>query len=393
MFKNRNLVQFTNLSTNTILEFIMNAAACGRGHTFCLDSSGNLWGFGNCECGQLGNGESANCNYPKQIKSISGIISVSCGALHTICCDIHGNAYGFGNNNSGQLGIEESKSGLNPSIIKFNESIQIKQVSAGNYFSLFLDSNCKVWCCGSNIYGQLGLGSILNQEQLFPCKITIEIENINFESIHAGGQFVILKDYEGSIWSCGDNEKGQLGLRDRKDRMIFEKVPFHLFIDCVSCGFDFTLFLENNNVWGFGSNFFGQIGLEDEKDTVIPLQLHCPKSVSVSAGFNSSAIITEDGLLFVCGANDLGQLGLHDFCNRNKMVENKNIKDVVSVSHGGFHRLVKDINGNIWVFGSNISGQLGTFSETTICCKPFRLHGDLNHIIGSKFTLLKSATK
>src|SRR3569832_1258650 len=43
------------------------------------------------------------------------------------------------------------------------QSQQVSQIVAGDYFTLFLQQDGTVWGCGDNTSGQLGIGNVANQ--------------------------------------------------------------------------------------------------------------------------------------------------------------------------------------------------------------------------------------
>src|SRR3990167_484177 len=92
--------------------------------------------------------------------------------------------------------------------------------ASGSFHSLFLDPLGSVWCCGNNEYGKLGLGQSTNTTILIPQKIN-NLPPIVSVSAAWHSLFV---DENGSIWSCGYNDDGRLGLGDGKDRYVPERI-------------------------------------------------------------------------------------------------------------------------------------------------------------------------
>jgi alpha-tubulin suppressor-like RCC1 family protein len=58
------------------------------------------------------------------------------------------------------------------------------------------------------------------------------------------------------------------------------------------------------------------------------------------------------------GHNEYGQLGLGDKYERLLPTKIPNIK-ALSVSCGGFHTIIIDLDNNVWTMGKNDNGQLG----------------------------------
>ena len=82
-----------------------------------------------------------------------------------------------------------------------------------------IDLNNNVWVCGSNKFGQLGLGDIQNRN------IPTQIPNLKAKQVSCGYKTMAIIDMEDNVWVCGGNRYGQLGLGDRLARNVPTKVP------------------------------------------------------------------------------------------------------------------------------------------------------------------------
>ena len=94
------------------------------------------------------------------------------------------------------------------------------ECTSGYHHSLFIDLLGSVWSCGNNQCGQLGLGSNTNIST--PKKINNLPPII---SVSAGNSFSLFVDANGKVWSCGYNDYGELGLGDKKHRNVPELIP------------------------------------------------------------------------------------------------------------------------------------------------------------------------
>ena len=75
---------------------------------------------------------------------------------------------------------------------------------------------------------------------------------------------LILKN-DDTLWGCGRNEFGQLGLRDTYNRYTFVQITTNIDdIKSIYCGENHTFILKNDDtLWGCGYNYYGSLGLGD----------------------------------------------------------------------------------------------------------------------------------
>lgn len=119
-----------------------------------LDTGGNLYGCGQNTYGAVGS--NTQHNIYSMLRIAIGILSVSCGGRHTLAINNHRRVFGWGDNEQGQLALTNG----GPTVYWQPTSLDIydvDKVAAGSNVSLFLKKG-KVYGCGGNNLGQLGLG-------------------------------------------------------------------------------------------------------------------------------------------------------------------------------------------------------------------------------------------
>ncbi|XP_014386386.1 PREDICTED: secretion-regulating guanine nucleotide exchange factor isoform X5 [Myotis brandtii] len=160
-------------------------------------------------------------------------------------------------------------------------------------------------CAGANSYGQLGLG---HKEDVFlPQQLNDFCKPVCVRRIAGGGGHSAVVTDGGSLFVCGLNKDGQLGLGHTEDVLYF--TPCKSLIGCpiqqVACGWDFTIILtENGQVLSCGSNSFGQLGVPHGPGRcVVPqaIELLREEVVSIAAGLRHALAATASGIVFQWG--------------------------------------------------------------------------------------------
>ncbi len=121
----------------------------------------------------------------------------------------------------------------------------------------------------------------------------------------SSSSFILKQD--NTLYGCGWNEHGQLGLGDKTNRTIFTIIGINTNdIKSIYCGDGHTLILKNDGtLWGCGKNDYGQLGLGDKNNRNIFTQIttNANNIKSVYCSDDSTFILTNDGTLWGCGYN------------------------------------------------------------------------------------------
>jgi len=123
-----------------------------------------------------------------------------------------GTVWGWGNNELGQLGDGSTEDRLTP--VEMSRISGAVMASAGDSYSHVLKADGTAWGTGSNMYGNLGDGTTINRVE--PVTVLSGVRPItNLISVAADkGIHALALKADGSVWAWGDNTMGGVGRWD-----------------------------------------------------------------------------------------------------------------------------------------------------------------------------------
>ena len=309
---------FTQVTTN--INNDVKEVVCGGSHTFILKNDGSVWCCGLNNWGQLGLGTSDYNAHSTFTQVTNDVKQIACGNQHTFILKNDGSVWSCGNNYTGALGLNDTTDRTTFTQVTTNINNDVKQIACGSSHTFIIKNDGSVWSCGRNNNGRLGLGDT-TQRNTFT-KVTTNINN-DVKQIACGSSHTFILKNDGSIWACGYNSSGQLGLGDTTDRNTFTKVITNINNDVkqIDCSGECTFILKNDgSVWSTGYNYNGNLGLNDKtnRTTFTQVTTNINNDVKqIDCGGNHTFILKNDGIVYSCGLNNWGQLGLNDTTNRN----------------------------------------------------------------------------
>ena len=233
-------------------------------HSFFIKNDNTVWAMGRNDKGQLGDGNITGIEpnpTPVQVL-ITDVIQVTGGFYHSIFLKSDGTVW--------RAGYTTGNPGASTPV-QFVGLSDVVSIAAGQYFSLFLKNDGTVWVAGNNQYGQFGNGSANSSETDTPAQVP-GLSGI--VSIAAGDAFSLFVKNDGTVWACGSNDYGQLGDGTLIDRTSPVQVLGITNVASVAAGYKHSLFLKNDNtIWGCGYNLLGQLGDGTNVDALTPVQI------------------------------------------------------------------------------------------------------------------------
>jgi alpha-tubulin suppressor-like RCC1 family protein len=383
------------------VEEFNNFIATGKYGKKCKIIVGKVYSCGYNKYGQLGLNSTNDKEEPQLIQTYYGngdaitITKIACGSSYSLFLTNDGRVYSCGYNYYGQLGLNYTYEQINykttPKIIEtfYDNEIKITKIACGSSHSLFLTNDGRVYSCGYNYYGQLGLNSTNNQKA--PQLIQTFYNKITITEIAGGAYHSLFLTNEGYVYSCGYNYKGQLGLNYTYEQINYKTTPQliqtyydygnavkdEIKITKIACGYYHSLFLTNDgHVYSCGYNYFGQLGLNSTNNQEAPqlIQTYYDygnavkdeiKISKIAGGSFHSLFLTNEGHVYSCGYNYYGQLGLN-YTNNQKapqLIQTFYNKITITEIAGSYHSLFLTNEGYVYSCGKGALGQLGLKSK------------------------------
>ena len=270
----------------------------GSDFTWAIQRDGSLFCTGNNQYGQLAQNDLVKRSSFTQENSLSTWLDLDCGRRHAIALKSDGTLWGCGQNFYGELGINSSGLGAVTKVMTQEISLSVwRCISAGTGQSFAIKNDGTLWCCGFNTSGQLGLDDLTNR------KVFTQVgTDTNWDSVSCGAAHTIARKTNGTIWATGYNNNGQLGLGDNDNRKVFTQVGTDAdWSSIIRCGWNFTLAVKNDgSLWGTGANGYAQLGLGTNDSINVFTQeiterawimLSCDESMSLAVTLNLEEVV------------------------------------------------------------------------------------------------------
>ena len=324
--------------------------------------SGGGFGWGRNNYGQLGQNNETAYSSPVQIPGDWGTIKGGSGNTFGVKSD--GTLWSWGRNDQGQLGHNNKTKYSSPTQIPgttwSTDRLQLSNRGVFNTFATKTDGT--LWSWGYNNQGQLGHNNKTNYSS--PKQIPGISWNIISNSYN--GQFAIKTD--GTLWSWGWNNNGAyggvLGHSDQTQYSSPRQVGENKTWDnIITGGADGSVIAHKTDgtLWTWGYNGSGQLGQNNKTSYSSPRQVggNTTWSTAIAAASGMGYAIKTDGTLWSWGYNTFGGLGQNNRTERESPVQ---IPGTTwsKVGARGRQAFATKTDGTVWAWGKNDDyGQLG----------------------------------
>ncbi len=346
----------------------------GGYNTFALKGDGTLWAWGyNDSYGQLGIGLSDNNNkihfIPVQIGTDTNWTDIAAGDNQTIALKGDGTLWAWGSNIYGQLGIGSADLFAHPFPVQIGMDtnwthIEIGGNSIGGNSAFARKTDGTLWAWGSNgFYGPLGTSD--QSKHYTPVQIGTDT---NWADMAVGVKHTIARKTDGTLWAWGENSYGQLGIgsADQNTHSTPGKIGTDTNWTHIAVGEFYTIALKGDGtLWAWGDNSYGQLGIGSADIVTHPSPVQIGTDThwaDIEVGGGCTIARKTDGTLWSWGYNGYGQLGIGsvDYNTHSTPVKIGTDTNWVYLATAGLkHTIARKTDGTWWAWGDNGYGQLG----------------------------------
>ena len=362
LLENGNLFVWNLTSGNTpriILKKVKKVSYGTYGHNAAITENGDLYCWGENNDGEVGNGDVDVYGVEKPVKVLSNVKEVYRAENLTSAITENGDLYCWGENTYGRVGCGE---GIRNQSTPFKVLSKVKSFYCNEYWnSMAITENGDLYIWGNNSYGLIGNGD--KENQYIPYKVLHGVKQIDCDISHI---LALTETGELFCWG-GNNACGCLGTGTTEDQLTPYKVLEK--VDSFSIGGPHMAAITmNGDLYCWGKNEDGQIGNGTKDNQLSPTKVmtKCKKVLATdSAGIGMTSAITINGDLYCWGSNISGCAGCgsEGFWVLNPVKVLANVEDIVGID--GYAKAAITVDGDLYCWGHNYYGGVGNGTNKT----------------------------
>jgi alpha-tubulin suppressor-like RCC1 family protein len=280
---------------------------------------------------------------PKPLGPMQNVVSVALDPPTTLAVTRDGRLWTWGDS---MLDVPDT---VTPYAVPGQSGWVAVTTASASYLLLKRDGTLYGWTI-ANSAPELGLGSEAPH-------VPARIGDARWAMVAGGDHFTVAIQKSGTLWTCGDNDSGQLGLGDSVQRDRLTQVGSSFDWTTVACGNDFVVALQKDGtLWAWGDGESGELGLGDSRSRNVPTQVGSAHDwAAVSCGDAVAMAIKRDGSLWAWGDGESGELGLGDARSRSAPTRVGSGHDWETVACGAGYAVATKKDGTLWAWGAGLA--------------------------------------
>lgn len=326
--------------------------------TCVIDTTQRLLCSGHNSTGQLGNGTGPSSS-PSQVGTAADWLSITSSPHAGFSCGTRSPAAVscWGANLDGQLGNNTPNPRRVPEAI-FG-AIPMSTVSAGTSYACGIrTSNSTLMCWGSNAYNQFGVSGSPPASSRQPIAAT---DGRAWMKVATGLGHTCAIAADGALWCWGTNLTGQVGVGSMVEQPLPVQVGQETTWASVTATHQVTCGIRTDgSLWCWGRNNAGQVGNGMLSSQLVPAQIGAALDwESVQTSGTHTCAVSTGGELHCWGLNDVGQLGDGTTVSQSSPLRVGTRADWKAVALGTSSTCALDDDGKLWCVGTNADGRFG----------------------------------
>ena len=366
-------ISVSNVFTKTDFPYPIKFDEVTIGHVVIgKDKDGTVWGWGGRDEYSLGLQYGDHNYVPMKIDYGRTFKTIKTHEHATVAIDTDGNIWYWGGiSTSSQKTPQQISSGTTFIDVDLAQDVIIA-----------LDNQHRIWTRGSNTWGQLGNGTTGTTQSTFQ-RIT-STGSTKFNLVETDGYFCMAVDTSGYVWTWGSNSRKQLGnggtgnstVGETKVQTVPAKLTSIQAKKIVSGASGAVILDKSGLIWRWGA-----INDNSSQDISTPQKVSDKKFTDI-VGWSHCLALDSDGNVYTFGSNSSGCLGTGD-TNTNTILSNPTLINFNGVkiskiyADNGISGAI-DVNGDLWLWGNGYYGQLGngTYGSSKFQYTPLQITAD-----------------
>ena len=309
-----------------------------------IKTDGTLWLWGRNDEGPLGQNNNVHYSSPVQIPGTTwatgdGKRAFGRETVFTIKTD--GTLWTWGRADAGALGLNQPDNSHKSSPVQLTSATNWVQVTGGQSKGGAINTDGELYLWGGD--GYYGGNANNTAGPLAMLSSPTQVPGTTWKIINAHASGYIATKTDGTLWSWGANNNGNLG-----QNQSFPSVP----------GMSSPIQIGSDTTWG---------------QTIL----------TVGASRQSSNCIKTDGTLWTWGRNERGELGHNDTTTLSSPKQIGTATNWRSTCSNQFTTFATTTDGALWAWGDNRYGQMGLNTSTPEYSSPVQIPGDWQSFLGT----------
>jgi len=290
-----------------------------------VKSDGTLWMWGNNSFGQLGKNDRTNRSSPTQIPGTTWTQNVSIGNKYVLATKTDGTLWSWGRAEKGTVGLNTPSDThpSSPTQIPGTTWTKDDKDKLGCIYqkSFAIKTDGTLWAWGQNDEGELGVNNRTNYSS------PVQIPGTTWAKVARDGfsaQGAAIKT-DGTLWMWGNNDNGGLGQNTEGNpgrRSSPTQIPGTTWKEVIGDNNGaWKAIKTDGTLWTWGNNQSGQLGQNNKTLYSSPTQVPGTTWSDVSSGTSTTILLKTDGTFWSMGYNNIGGLGQNNVVSYSSPVQ------------------------------------------------------------------------